>query len=350
MMNAPFTFELPPGLCAGEPPEQRGIPRDQIRLLVAHRDSDQVEHSRLNRLDNFLRPGDLLVFNSSRTLPASLQGCAAPAGPCMEARLAEHLPDDAWLALLLCQNGDPAGCGLQAGMKIGFGMELEAVVEGRDDFIPRLWKLRFSKSGTELIDLLYRIGRPIRYEHVSTPWNLDAYQTIFAREPGSAEMPSAARGFSWRLLFDLKRRGIERTCITLHAGLSAYSDEPDDWTHPGSEEEFLVSELAAQEIQRTRAAGGRIVAVGTTVVRALESAVDSAGDLRPGHRYTRLRIDSGHALRVVDSLITGFHEPKASHLDLLTAFLPAEKIQRVYKEAVQARYLWHEFGDLNLIL
>jgi S-adenosylmethionine:tRNA ribosyltransferase-isomerase len=349
MGNAPFSFQLPPGLCAGEPPELRGIPRDHIRLLVAHRDSDQVEHSRLNQLDHFLSPGDLLVFNSSRTLPASLQGCAAPAGPCMEARLAEHLPDDAWLALLLCQNGDPSGCGLRAGMKIGFGMELQAVVEGRDDFIPRLWKLRFSKSGTELIDLLYRIGRPIRYEHVSAPWNLDAYQTVFAREPGSAEMPSAGRGFTWRLLFDLKRRGIERTYITLHAGLSYYPDEPCDRT-PAAEEEFFISDLAARMIQGARAAGGKIVAVGTTVVRALESAVDSAGCLRPGHRYTRLRIDSSHALRVADGLITGFHEPEASHLDLLTAFLPVAKIQRVYQQAVQAQYLWHEFGDLNLIL
>src|SRR5262245_988380 len=350
MGNAPFSFRLPPALCAGEPPEQRGIPRDQIRLLVAHRDSDRVEHSRLNQLDRFLNPGDLLVFNSSRTLPASLQGCAAPAGPCMEARLAEHLPDDAWLALLVCQNGDPAGCGLRAGMKIGFGLELEAVVEGRDNSIPRLWKLRFSKSGTELIDLFYRIGRPIRYEHVSAPWNLDAYQTVFAREPGSAEMPSAGRGFTWRLLFDLKRRRIERTYITLHAGLSFYSDEPCEPTGPASEEEFFISDLAAQKIQRTRVAGGKIVAVGTTVVRALESAADSAGCLRPGHRYTRLRIDSSHALRVADGLITGFHEPEASHLDLLTAFMPAAKIQRIYQEAVQAQYLWHEFGDLNLIL
>jgi S-adenosylmethionine:tRNA ribosyltransferase-isomerase len=348
MGNAPFAFQLPPDLCAGAPPEQRGIPRDEIRLLVAHRDSDQVDHSRLNRLDCFLTPGDLLVFNSSRTLPASLQGCAAPAGPCMEARLAEHLPDDSWLALLLCQNGDHSGRGLRAGMRISFGMDLEAVVEGRDDSIPSLWKLRFSKSGTGLIDLLYRIGRPIRYEHVSAPWNLDAYQTIFAREPGSAEMPSAGRGFSWRLLFNLKRRGIEKTYITLHTGLSSYSDGPDD--HPASEEEFVISDQAAQKIQRARAAGGRIVAVGTTVVRALESAVDSAGCLRPGRRYTRLRIDSRHALRVADSLITGLHEPEASHLDLLTAFLPAEKIQRVYQEAVKARYLWHEFGDLNLIL
>jgi S-adenosylmethionine:tRNA ribosyltransferase-isomerase len=350
MGNAPFSFQLPPILCAGEPPEQRGVARDQIRMLVAHRDSDQVEHSRLTQLHHFLNPGDLLVFNNSRTLPASLQGCAAPAGPCLEARLAEHLPDDAWLALLLCQNGDPAACGLRAGMKIGFGMGLEAVVEGRDSFIPRLWKLRFSKSGPQLIDLLYRIGCPIRYEHVSAPWNLDAYQTVFAREPGSAEMPSAGRGFTWRLLFDLKRRGIEQTCITLHAGLSFYADDPIDRTGPSSEEELFISDPAAQKIERTRSAGGKIVAVGTTVVRALESAVDSAGYLRPGHRYTRLRIDSSHALRVADGLITGFHEPEASHLDLLAAFLPAARIQRVYQEAVQAQYLWHEFGDLNLIL
>jgi S-adenosylmethionine:tRNA ribosyltransferase-isomerase len=297
-----------------------------------------------------LRAGDLLVFNSSRTLPAVLDGCTGLGGPCLEVRLAEHLPDDSWLALLVCRRGDPFGCGLRPGMRIDFGHELSAVVGERDRRIPRLWRLRFSHSGTELIDLLYRLGRPVRYEYVSEPWGLDYYQTVYAREPGSAEMPSAGRAFTWRLLFDLQRRGVETAQVVLHTGLSSYLDDALDALHPASEEEYLVRESAAAKVNRARATGRRVIAVGTTVVRALESAVDANGLVRSGHGYTRLHITAEHVLRAVDGLLTGLHEPEASHLDLLTAFLPAERLRAAYEEAVRQGYLWHEFGDLNLIV
>jgi S-adenosylmethionine:tRNA ribosyltransferase-isomerase len=348
-MPAPFSFSLPPELSAKEPPERRGLARDEVRLMVIDRASFSVKHTRFNYLGQFLNAGDLLVFNSSRTLPASLEGCAAPEGPCIELRLAEHLPDDSWLALLLCQRGDPFSCGLRKGMQIVFNETLRGVVEERDERIPRLWRIRFSKSGTELIDLFYQLGRPIRYEYVSAPWDLDYYQTVYAREPGSAEMPSAGRAFTWRLLLDLKRRGVEAAYLVLHTGLSSYMDDELDAAHPASEEEYFISESAARKIARTREQGGRVIAVGTTVVRALESVADEAGRVAPGHGYTRLHIAAGHKLRAVDGLLTGMHEPEASHLDLLTAFLPAEKIRDAYEEAVQLGYLWHEFGDLNLI-
>lgn len=318
--------------------------------MVIDRANYRVEHTRFDYLGEYIRPGDLLVFNTSRTLPASLDGCELPVGPCMEIRLAQHLPDDSWLALLLCQRGNPFSCGLRGGMQINFGQGLMGTVYDRDRNIPRLWKLRFSKSGTELIDLLYRLGRPIRYEYVSAPWDLDYYQTVYAKEPGSAEMPSAGRAFTWKLLFDLKRRGVETAHIVLHTGLSSYMDDTLDAQHPASEEEYFVSETAAQKINRTHQQGGRVIAVGTTVVRALESVADTAGKVHAGHGYTRLHITSEHTLKIVDGLLTGMHEPEASHLDLLTAFLSAEKIQSAYEEAVRRRYLWHEFGDLNLIV
>jgi len=153
-MSAPFSFTLPSELSAKAPPERRGIARDRVRLMIIDRQTSHVEHSRFNQLGNFLRPGDLLVFNSSRTLPAALEGSEALRGTCMQVRLAEHLPDDAWLALLLCQQGEPFTCGLQIGMQIHFSPRLSAIVEGRDRNIPRLWKLRFSQSGTELINTL----------------------------------------------------------------------------------------------------------------------------------------------------------------------------------------------------
>src|SRR5213593_1592095 len=351
-MGAPFAFTLPAELSAKEPPERRGIRRDQVRLLVIERATGKIEHTRFDKIDTYLRQKDLLVFNSSRTLPASMRGCECSAahGPCMEVRLAEHLPDDSWLALLLCEQGDPFDCGLREGMRIEFAEGLYAAVVARDANIPRLWKLHFSISGTELVDLIYRLGKPIRYEYVSAPWELDYYQTVYAKEPGSAEMPSAGRAFTWKLLLDLKRRGIDSAYIVLHTGLSSYMDDELDRQHPASEEEYFVSRITAQKINRTREGAGRIIAVGTTVVRALESAASENGSVTEAHGYTRLKIDRHHKLRCVEGLLTGLHEPEASHLDLLSAFLPAEQIHVAYREAVARRYLWHEFGDLNLIL
>lgn len=358
-MSTPFTFLLPEELSAKEPPERRGIARDGVRLMAIDRKSGKVQHSRFNGISEFLRPGDLLIFNTSRTLPAALKGCDTrsvkpPAdrtlNKCLEIRLAQHLPDDSWLALLMCQQGDPFACGLQPGMHLDFGEGLTAKVENQDIHIPRLWKLWFSLAGTQLMDSIYRLGNPIRYEYVSKAWDLDYYQTVYAKEPGSAEMPSAGRAFTWKLLFDLKRSSIDTAQIVLHTSLSSYMDDELDALHPASEEEYFISETAAQKINRTRKQGGRIIAVGTTVVRALESAVDIDGFIKPQHNYTRLHICAEHRLRAVDGLLTGMHEPEASHLDLLTAFLPAEQIQIAYEDAVQRGYLWHEFGDLNLIV
>jgi S-adenosylmethionine:tRNA ribosyltransferase-isomerase len=348
--SAPFSFTLPPELSAREPPERRGLSRDHVRLMVIDRTTGQVEHTRFDHLGEFLRSGDLLVFNSSRTLPASLQGCPAQGGPCIEIRIAEHLPDDSWLALLLCQNGDPFSCGLRPGMQINLGDNLTATVSQRHESIPRLWTLTFSQKGVALINTLYRLGRPVRYEYVSAPWGLDYYQTVYAREPGSAEMPSAGRAFTWKLLFDLQRSGIEMAYIVLHAGLSSYMDDELDATNPVSEEEYYVSQTAAEKINNANKHGRRVIAIGTTVVRALESVADESGMVKSGHGYTQLKITARHKLRAVSGLLTGLHEPEASHLDLLTAFLPAQKIREAYEEAVRLNYLWHEFGDLNLIL
>ena len=348
-MSAPFVFTLPKELAAKEPAERRGISRDEVRLMVIDRTSNnKVTHTKFNHLSEFLQPGDLLVFNSSRTLPASLKGCQAN-GNCLEVRLAHKQADDSWLALLLCQQGKPFSCGLHNGMELNFGLGLTATVERQDFHIHRLWQIRFNYNGTELIDLFYRLGQPVRYSYVSSPWDLDYYQTVYAVEPGSAEMPSAGRAFTWKLLFDLKRQGIETTNIVLHTGLSSYMDDELDAQHPASIEEYLINEIAADKINRARNNGNRIIAVGTTVVRALESAI-ARGRITPQHNYTRLHINANHQLKAVDGLLTGMHEPEASHLDLLTAFLSAEDIKVAYTDAVDRQYLWHEFGDLNLII
>ncbi len=349
-MSAPFSFDLPAELSAKEPPEQRGIARDEVRLLVIDRSSGRVEHTRFNHLGDYLRSGDLLVFNTSRTLPASLVGCDAAPGPCVEVRLAEHLPDDTWLALLICRDdAELFTCGLGAGIELRFSDALTCSVLAPDAAIPRLWRIRFSKTGTELLDALYRVGQPVRYNYVSAPWDLDYYQNVFARDPGSAEMPSAGRAFTWRLLFNLRRRGVRMAYIVLHTTLSSYMDDDLDAQHPAAEEEYVVGESAAEAINAARRRGNRVIAVGTTVVRCLESAAKE-GRVQAQHGYTRLHVDAHYRLAAVDGLLTGLHEPMASHLDLLTAFLPPERIKAAYEEAIRLGYLWHEFGDLNLIL
>jgi S-adenosylmethionine:tRNA-ribosyltransferase-isomerase (queuine synthetase) len=313
-----------------------------------------------------LRRGDLLVFNVSRTLPAVLQAKARSQGNNVEIRLAERLTDGSWLALLLCQRqADGTGttfdqneisdaerfaCGLHSGMILDFSNELSATVLERNTAIPRLWRLEFSLKGQQFFEQIYALGKPIRYEYVPEDWALDNYQTIYATEPGSAEMPSAGRAFSWDVMFRLKKAGVNTANIVLHTGLSSYMDDELDAQHPASEEEYFISKCAADAINKTRLAGGRVIAVGTTVVRTLESEFGRSGYLAAANGRTRLHIDKQFRPKIVDGLITGLHEPQASHLDLLSAFVEPKNLFAAYQEALEQQYLWHEFGDVNLIV
>lgn len=362
---APFRFELPDILLAGEPPEKRGLGRDQVRLLAADRGTGELQHTRFDRIGDLLRRGDCLVFNASRTLPAALKasargGVSGEAGTEMRVRLARRNEDGTWAALPLTDSdepwlGDLGGARLEFGPAPGNPQDtsfepLAADVLGRDPLVERLWRLRFSRSGAGLVESLSRLGEPVRYWYSAAPWDLDFYQTVYAREPGSMEMPSAGRAFSWKLLLDLRRRGIDTAFLVLHAGLSSYLDEEFDAGHPASVEPYRLDSRAAARINAAKARGGRIVAVGTTVVRALETLAEADGRVRAGEGRTCLRITPAHRLRAVDGLLTGFHEPQASHLDLLSAFLEPEKLRGVYEAALREGYLWHEFGDANLIL
>jgi len=348
--KSPFRFTLPEELGAKQPPELRGINRDQVKLLVTDRKNGNTFHSTFIHLSDFLKKGDLLVFNSSRTLPASLKTRKSRKQLNLEIRLAEHLPDDSWLVLFLDEKGNPYFKSLKAGLQIEFGSGLSAIVENKDKSNPRLWRIRFSETGAAFINLIYQIGQPIHYDYVSANFPIDYYQTIYAREPGSSEMPSAGRAFTWKMLFNLKNKGIDTAYLTLHAGLSSYMDVKIDALHLVTEEEYFIPDITVNKIADTKASGGRIVAVGTTVVRALESSVDSNGEIITGHSYTSLKITEKHILKIADGILTGLHEPEASHLDLLSAFLKPSLIKASYEEAIIKKYLWHEFGDLNLIV
>jgi S-adenosylmethionine:tRNA ribosyltransferase-isomerase len=217
--------------------------------------------------------------------------------------------------------------------------------------LPFLWQVHFDRCCIPLLDLIYRLGEPVRYGYVDDrPLPIDLYQTVYAGQPGSVEMPSAGRPFTWQVLLKLKNQGIGLASILLHTGLSSTRDDRIDLTHPVYEEEYFVPEATARAVNAAHAQAGKVIAVGTTVVRALETAAGPDGSVAATHGLTRLHISADYPLRAVDALLTGMHEPQTSHLDLLSAFVAPPRLQAAYLEAVERGYLWHEFGDVNLII
>jgi S-adenosylmethionine:tRNA ribosyltransferase-isomerase len=342
---SPVQFILPPELEAHEPAEFRGMRRDAVRLMVLYRNGSELIHTRFDALGDYLRAGDLLVVNDSRTLPGLLRATDENGDP-VEVRLAHRRADDLWDVLLL--NGR-THIG-RAGMRLDFGQDLRAQILARRPDLPFLWRMKFETCCSALLDLIYRLGEPVRYTYVPDALPLDLYQTVYASQPGSVEMPSAGRALTWELLLKLRRRGIGLASLSLHTGLSSSRDDAVDALHPNYDEEFVVPEETARAVNQTRERGGRVIAVGTTVVRALETAARADNTVAAMGGWTRLHVMPDTKLRVVDGLLTGLHEPQASHLDLLSAFVEPARLQQAYQECVARGYLWHEFGDMNLII
>ena len=331
-MTAVAEFTLPADLEAHAPPEARGLPRDGVRMLVSRTASGAVTHHRFTDLPGLLLPGDLLVVNTSRTLPA-----AVTAGPGLAVHFSTARPDGSWLV----EPRIPAGkSSLPSGdaapppvIALPGGAEL--TLDGRAT--ARLWRARLS---TAVVPYLLRQGEPIRYSYAGQRWPLEAYQTVFGRVPGSAEMPSAARPFSPAVVTDLVARGVTFAPITLHCGVSSLEAGEDPYP-----EQYDVPPATARLVALTRQTGGRVIAVGTTVVRALETAVLAAPAGWTSHVVTP---ETG--LRVVDGLLTGLHEPRSSHLRMLAAFHHEDLLRDCYEAALDRGYLWHEFGDVHLLL
>lgn len=332
---------LPPELRAAAPPEWRGLRRDQVKLLVLNRTTGSITHSRFDRIGDFLAPGDLLVLNSSRTLPS-----AVPArrhdGTTVQLRPAIRR-DGRWDSLAVLPVPPHSNVDLVAGEILTLGDGLPARVVGRRPDIPLLWQLELGVDGT---DSILSEGEPIRYSYIRGAVPLDFYQTVYADRPGSAEMPSAGRPFSWELLTALRAAGVDAAAIVLHTGLSSYQDDAFDAEHHLHEEWYEVSDATAAAVKSAQ----RVVAVGTTVVRALLSSTDASGMVRAGAGWTSLAVGPGTDAGSIDGLVTGLHEPAASHFDLMRALVPESLLLRAYEEAVARRYLWHEFGDAMLIL
>ncbi|SEM18488.1 S-adenosylmethionine:tRNA ribosyltransferase-isomerase [Mesobacillus persicus] len=337
-----FEFELPQELNATHPPERRGVRRDHVRMMTLNKETGNVKHKRFNELPDCLLPGDLVILNNSRTLPAilraSLKRNEMILSAMIEVRLARRIDDARWEALIVAGSS-------KLGDILEFSPELNAVVTNENSDTP-LKTILFSQKGFELLNIIYSLGEPVRYEYIDEPWDLDYYQTVFASQPGSVKMPSAGRAFSWELLFKLQQKGIQLDYIQLHTGLSYLLDDKYVHSPEDNYEEYSVSAMTMDRIQQTKATGGRVIAVGTTVVRALESAAKTG--VLSG--WTNLYIHREFSLKLVDGIITGFHEPKASHLDMLTAFVKEDTLFSAYHQALEQKYFWHEFGDMNLIL
>lgn len=342
-------FSSPDDRTATEPAELRSLGRDGVRLMVAT--PAGIGHTIFSRLADHLRPGDVLIVNTSATVPGQLDGIRD--GSAVVVHIANRLPDGT--RVLELRSAPDAAAPVLNG-RVGERIDLAAGVTveliapypesgssptGQGN---RLWRSRLT-SPESLTDFLRRYARPISYGYLNDSFPLSAYQTIFALHPGSAEMPSAARPFSAELVARLVSSGVIIAPITLHTGLS--SQDAGEAPQP---EWFEVSETTAQLVNASRARGGRVIAVGTTATRAIESAARPDGVVTAVSGWTDLVISPGRPVRVVDGLITGWHNPEASHLLLVESVAGTELTQRAYDAAVAERYLWHEFGDSGLLL
>ena len=337
-------FVLPADLEASQPPEAVTGDRSAVRMLVSPGAGDPVDTT-FGALPDWLRPGDLVVVNTSATVPASLEG-RFPDGGEVEVHLSTEVPGDLWLVELR-RPAEPASAPFlgepparEIAVPDGGRVELLAHQPGSE----RLW-LAHVELPLPVLDYLALHGAPIRYRHVPEPWPLAAYQTVYAVEPGSAEMPSAGRAFTPELLTELVARGVGVSPVVLHTGVS--SPEAHEPPFP---ERYLVPRVTAARVNATHAEGGRVVAIGTTVVRALETVTDEVGVAHPGSGWTDTVITPERGVRAVDGLLTGWHEPQASHLLMLEAIAGRPILEAAYGAALALQYRWHEFGDLHLIL
>lgn len=334
-VDEPRAFTLPPELEAHEPPEARGLARDEVRLLVTRRDG-RIEHARFRELPRFSRDGDLVVINTSATIPAALKARRGD-GTLIDLHLSGRLADGSSLV-------EPRKTQAFAGEVIALPEHGTATMLAPYRDSHRLWTARLELP-RPLLDYLHAWGRAIRYPYVARDWPMEMYQTVYATEPGSAEMPSAGRPFSDHVIAALLATGVRLAPLVVHTGVASLEGDEAPY-----EEWYCVPHETAQLINETRREGGRVIAVGTTVVRALESSLDANGHVHESHGWTDLVITPRRGVGVVDGMLTGFHEPKATHLDMLEAVAGKDLIARAYGAALEGRYLWHEFGDVHLII
>ena len=347
VLSAPAVrFELPEGSEASAPPERRGVARDAVRLLVAR--PGGVEHWRFRDLPDLLEPGDLVVVNTSATLAAAVDGRREDGRP-VALHVSGWLDDGDWaveIRLPDASGPDPTATrGERLSLPGGLRVQLTAAYpDGQQVVGSRLWRATTARP-LDPVRYLGRHGRPIGYRYLSGRYPLRDFQTVFAAEPGSAEMPSAGRPFTAQTVVRLVTRGVAVAPLLLHAGVSS-----PELNEPPLPERFTVPAATARLVNATRAEGGRVVAVGTTVVRALETVTAADGTVSAGTGWTDLVLSPDRPARAVTGLVTGLHAPESSHLLLLEAVAGRELVEAAYEAAVARGYLWHEFGDSSVFL
>lgn len=325
------------------------------RLLILDPGTGRMSHGFVRDLTRILRAGDLLVVNDAATLPGSLRG-RGPRGEPLELRLAGPGHGRDWTAVVL-GDGDwrartedrPAPARLVEGDVVTIGADLRARVARVRPESPRLVDITFDAEGAALWRSLYRHGRPVQYSYLERPLALWDIQSAYAGRPWAVEPPSAGRPLTWGLLAALRAAGVRTAAVTHAAGLSSTGDAALDAYLPLPERFDVPAETAAA-VRRARALGHRVVAVGTTVVRALESVAAEDGTVQGREGVTDLVIRTGYRPRVVDGILTGLHEPGSSHFSLLSAFAPAARLEAAFRAAESDGYLAHEFGDSMLML
>jgi S-adenosylmethionine:tRNA ribosyltransferase-isomerase len=320
--------------------------RDSVRMMVAHRSDQSLVHSHFSELPRFLNEGDLVVLNTSGTLPAEVDG-TGPAGEPLQIHLSTQLPAGLW-TVEVRRDG-------RVHLDASAGSDIALIGGGRVSLLTpysagpagvgtRLWVAMIHTPGA-LPTFLARHGRPIRYGYVQGSYPLSAYQNVYATEPGSAEMPSAGRPFTPEVLTRLVAKGVAVAPLLLHTGVASL-----EANEPPYAEYFKVSSTTAHRINDVRRTGGRVIGIGTTVVRALESVVDEHGHVHPGEGWTETVVAPDHPVRSIDGFLTGWHEPEASHLAMLEAIAGRPLLEDSYRAALAEGYQWHEFGDVHLIL
>jgi S-adenosylmethionine:tRNA ribosyltransferase-isomerase len=339
-------FALPPALEAHEPPEARGLSRDAVRLMVARGGDPEPVHSTFSHLPQFLAPGDLVVVNTSGTMPAALRAHDPARDLDLVVHLSTEQDDGHWVVEPRQIEGKTTGrwSGDAPGPRLLLeGGAVLTLVEPYGE-AGRLWLAEISTPGP-FRSWLADHGRPIRYGYIDRHWPIEAYQNVYATDQGSAEMPSAGRPITTEIITRLVAKGVAVAPLRLDTGVASL--EADELPYP---ERVRVPRATARLVNATHRAGRRVVAVGTTVVRALESASDLHGVVSPFSGWTDLVITPAEGVRVVDGLLTGWHEPEASHLLLLEAVAGRALLRVSYDAAIAHGYLWHEFGDSHLLL
>lgn len=337
-----YEFDVPLELIAREPVESQGVDRDQSRLLVIDRARGALNHHRFSDIGRYIAPGDVLVINDSRVINSLLPG-TTPDGAEVTLNIFSQCPDGSWHCLVR------PGRAARRGLELAFGA---TGVVGRltERLDRRVWRVDFNDSD-RLWGALVELGRPSYSMYIRAPEDFEQYQTVYARRPGSTELPAAGRHFTAGLLAAIAAAGTAVIRLTLHVGVSSLPIEVENFTrHTMLPEWYEVSEEAAAEINRRRAGGGRVIACGTTCVRTLETVADDEGRVRAQSGWSKLYIYPGYRFKVCDAIISNFHQPRSSRVLLVAAFAGRDLILEAYREAVARGYRFYEFGDTTLMI